>query len=108
LVKQPFKNVTTEKRILLAWCAKNTKILDMSEKYITICLSEEERNLLRHYSQRENTSESDIVRAALNHYFATLSARKTCYDLAKELGILGVAQQLPPDLSTNKDHFYLG
>lgn len=80
----------------------------MSEKRITICFSEQERNLLRHYSKRENSSESDIVRAALNHYFAALSARKTCYDLAKELGILGVAQQLPPDLSTNKNYLHLG
>ncbi len=30
---------------------------------------------------------------------------QTCYDLAKLAGIIGTADGLPGDLSTNKDHF---
>ena len=30
---------------------------------------------------------------------------KTCLDLARELGLIGIVKNAPPDLSTNKAHF---
>jgi hypothetical protein len=34
-----------------------------------------------------------------------ISNSKSCYDLARELGIIGIAENLPADLSTNHDYF---
>jgi predicted DNA-binding antitoxin AbrB/MazE fold protein len=40
-----------------------------------------------------------------NNNLEKLSSAKSCYDLAQELGIIGIAEDLPSDLSTNKNYF---
>jgi metal-responsive CopG/Arc/MetJ family transcriptional regulator len=47
---------------------------------------------------------SDVVRQALEEHVRQRTPRETCYDLAQRLGILGSAQGLPADLSTNPKH----
>jgi hypothetical protein len=47
---------------------------------------------------------SDIVRQALEEHIRRWTPRPNCRDLAKRLGILGSAEGLPTDLSTNPEH----
>jgi predicted DNA-binding protein len=76
----------------------------MKEARITIRISEQEQLLLSGLSQRKNKTESEIVREALGKYLKEAMAEQNCYDLAMELGIIGVASGQPSDLSTNKDY----
>jgi len=41
----------------------------------------------------------------VKNYLQQFPSEKTCYDLAQELGVIGRATNLPPDLSTNSDYF---
>ncbi len=52
-----------------------------------------------------NKTEEDLIREALEIYLSQINQAKTCYDLALESGIIGIADDLPSDLSTNKDYF---
>lgn len=78
---------------------------DIKEARITIRISEQEQLLLSGLSQRKNKTESEIVREALRKYLKEAMTEQNCYDLAMELGIIGVASGQPSDLSTNKDYF---
>jgi uncharacterized protein (DUF1778 family) len=78
---------------------------DMKEERITIRLDEQEHFLLHSLAKRENKTESEIVCAALRMYVKEVFAQQSCYDFARELGIIGVTEELPSDLSTNKDYF---
>ena len=50
-------------------------------------------------------NESEVVRKALAAYFSRSQRRATALEVARQAGIIGCAEGLPPDLSTNKDHF---
>jgi hypothetical protein len=52
-----------------------------------------------------NKTEEDLIREALEIYLSQINKTQTCYDLALESGIIGVAKDLPSDLSTNPDYF---
>ncbi|MGI0480570.1 hypothetical protein ACN4EE_07245 [Geminocystis sp. CENA526] len=52
-----------------------------------------------------NKTEEDLIREALEIYLSQINKTPTCYDLALESGIIGVAKDLPSDLSTNPDYF---
>jgi hypothetical protein len=41
----------------------------------------------------------------LEQHFAEPSAAPSCYDLAREAGVIGCAVDAPPDLSTNPAYF---
>lgn len=74
-----------------------------------IHLSEEQKRELREYARSTGRSESDVIAAALGEYLS-LRARpavsgENCYEVAKRIGLLGVADDLPPDLSTNPAYF---
>lgn len=77
---------------------------DMKEERITVRLNEDEYSLLHSYSQQENKTESEIVRAALEIYFKEVLSQRSCYELACTLKIIGVTKKLPSDLSFNKDY----
>ncbi|MGK7877319.1 MAG: ribbon-helix-helix protein, CopG family [Xenococcaceae cyanobacterium] len=77
----------------------------MKEQRITIRLDEQEHSLLSSLSLRENKTESEIVRAALRKYCQEALASQSSYSLAQELGIIGITEELPSDLSTNKAYF---
>jgi metal-responsive CopG/Arc/MetJ family transcriptional regulator len=55
-------------------------------------------------AREKGVSPSDVVRQALEEHVRQRTPRETCYDLAQRLGILGSAQGLPADLSTNPKH----
>ncbi|ELS00209.1 hypothetical protein [Gloeocapsa sp. PCC 73106] len=77
---------------------------DVKEKRITISINEQEQLLLSSLSRRKNKTESEIVREALGEYLKETMAEQNCYDLAVELGVIGVSAGQPSDLSTNKDY----
>jgi len=49
--------------------------------------------------------ESEVVREALAAYFHRRPRPESCLELARRHRLIGCAQDLPPDLSTNRDHF---
>lgn len=78
---------------------------DMKEQRITIRLDEQEQSILSSLSRRENKTESEIMRTALRKYFQEAVAQENSYELAQQLGIIGVTTELPSDLSISKDYF---
>lgn len=79
----------------------------MKDERLTVRLTKEELSLLKEISLHEQVSESEILRKALRKYVAAHQQQVSCYELAQQLGILGVAteQDLPDDLSTNQKYF---
>lgn len=49
-------------------------------------------------------SESELIREAIERYLENGRDGETCLDVARRLGIIGSAKNLPRDLSTNKRH----
>jgi metal-responsive CopG/Arc/MetJ family transcriptional regulator len=47
---------------------------------------------------------SDVVRQALAEHIERRTPRKTCLDIARSIGIVGLYQDAPADLSTNPIH----
>lgn len=68
-------------------------------------IDEEQKKQLEAESRSSGRKESDIVRAALEPYFAAGPDQGTCLDVARRIGIVGHAKGLAPDLSTKKAHF---
>lgn len=60
---------------------------------------------LRKHSQRKGSTESEVVREALETYFAHAGDVPTAYDLAEQAGLIGVMRHGPKDLSTHPRHF---
>jgi len=46
-----------------------------------------------------------VVREAIEAFLGSHRKEENCLSLAKRLGILGAAKDLPKDLSTNKKYF---
>jgi hypothetical protein len=49
--------------------------------------------------------ESEVVRAALAAYLDGRPGLQNCLDLARRHRLIGCVKGLPPDLSTNREHF---
>lgn len=81
------------------------RMSDMSSNRITVRIPETLNSRLRSRSRAIGTSESELVREALESYLGNSSQGRTAYELAEEAGIVGVAQRAPKDLSTNRRHF---
>ena len=60
---------------------------------------------LRQRSRMKGQTSSELVRIALEKFLGEPKAERTAYDLAKEAGIIGCADGLPADLSTNPKYF---
>jgi hypothetical protein len=60
---------------------------------------------LKSIAQLTNKSEQQLIVEALEKHLQELSQPQNCYDLALQLGVIGIAEDLPPDLSTNHDYF---
>jgi predicted transcriptional regulator len=60
-------------------------------------------NKLQRQIATRRTTESALVREALENYFK--QQPESCYDAFVRLGLAGSAKGLPGDLSTNKKHF---
>jgi len=55
-------------------------------------------------AREKGISPSDIVRQALREHLDRRESRETCLDIARRIGIVGVDEDTPPDLSTNPAH----
>ena len=55
-------------------------------------------------ARMRGVSPSAIVRQAIEEHLGQRRPTESCHDLAKRLGILGSAKDLPPDLSTNPNY----
>jgi len=72
----------------------------------TVRLNEDLLNLLERVATGSGLDESEIIRTALEEFFAKGSKQISCFDLAYRLGVVGAAaKKLPSDLSYNKKHF---
>jgi predicted DNA-binding protein len=60
---------------------------------------------LRTRSRARGTTESELVREALEDYLGHSAQECSAYELAEEAGIIGCARGVPKDLSTNRRHF---
>jgi hypothetical protein len=72
---------------------------------ITIRVPVSLAKLLRQRSRTQGQTPSKLVRIALEKFLGEPKAERTAYDLAKEAGIIGCADGLPADLSTNPKYF---
>lgn len=77
----------------------------MNNGRITIRLDKQTERRLHEEARAAGKNESDIVREALTEHFARSKRPPTALEAARRAGIIGCADGLPPDLSTNKDHF---
>ncbi len=77
----------------------------MSSSRITVRVSDALTARLRSRSRAKGTTESELVREALENYLGSSEEERSAYELAEEAGIIGSARNAPKDLSTNPRHF---
>jgi len=71
-----------------------------------IVLSSNLQQKLTKLAQQTKKSEQEVIIEALEkHLEIEEPLKRNCYDRALELGVIGVAENLPSDLSTNPDYF---
>jgi len=73
----------------------------MSSDRITVRVPQALTARLRNRSRANGTTESELVREALESYLGHSGVERSAYDLAEEAGIIGSARNEPKDLSTN-------
>lgn len=77
---------------------------DMATNRISIRLPERLTARLRARSRAEGTSESSLVREALEKYLHLPTNNRSAYELAEAAGVIGGIDG-PVDLSRNRRHF---
>lgn len=77
---------------------------DMASNRISVRISEDLTARLRARSRAKGTSESNLVRQALEKYLSRTSS-PSAYELAERAGIVGTVRRAPRDLSSNRRHF---
>lgn len=77
---------------------------DMASSRITVRIPEKLTARLRSRSKAKGTTESDLVREALENYLGRSGNERSAFEMAEEAGIIGIAQNGPKDLSTNRRH----
>jgi hypothetical protein len=81
------------------------ELLTMKDVRITIRLDRQTERRLREAAVASGKKESQLVREALADYFTHTPRSATALEVAHRAGVIGCAGGLPPDLSTNKNHF---
>jgi predicted DNA-binding protein len=84
-------------------CCYNVR--QMASNRITVRVPHALTVRLRSRSQAKGTTESELVREALESYLGHSTGERSAYELAKQAGIIGYARRAPKDLSTNPRHF---
>jgi metal-responsive CopG/Arc/MetJ family transcriptional regulator len=84
---------------------KSAIMSDMSSNRITVRVPAALTSRLRSRSRAKGTTESEVIREALETYLGGESSHRTAYELAEEAGIIGSVRSAPRDLSTNRRHF---
>ena len=77
---------------------------DMPSNRVTVRIPEILTAKLRSRSQAKGSTESEVIREALESYLGRASRERTAYDLAVDAGIIGSVKSAPEDLSTNRRH----
>jgi len=77
----------------------------VADSRISVRLTSNLASRLKREVSVRRTSESMLVREALETYFRNQASIESCYDAFVRLGIAGSAKGLPSDLSTNKKYF---
>jgi hypothetical protein len=72
---------------------------------ITIQLDDRTERALQAAARARGVTPSDIVREAIASHLQRQATPEKALDVARRTGLLGCADDLPPDLSTNRDHF---
>lgn len=80
-------------------------VSDMASNRITVRIPPALTSRLRSRSRARGTTESVLIREALENYLGAKSSHRTAYELAEEAGIIGSVRNAPSDLSTNRRHF---
>ena len=78
---------------------------DVASNRITIRVSETLTARLRSRSRAKGTTESELVREALETYLGRSAGERSAYTLAEEAGIVGAVRNAPKDLSANRRYF---
>ncbi len=78
---------------------------DKPDPRISVRLDSDTQQRLDEEVQATGKNESDVVREALRDYFRKRPRPESCLELARRHRLIGCAKQLPPDLSTNRQHF---
>jgi metal-responsive CopG/Arc/MetJ family transcriptional regulator len=76
----------------------------MSSTRISVRIPDALTARLRTHSHAQGTTESELVREALETYLGKTKKESSAYDLAEAAGIIGAARNSPRDLSTNPRH----
>jgi len=84
---------------------KYATMSDMSSSRITVRVPQTLTARLRTHSRAKGTTESELVREALETYLGKTKKESSAYELAEATGIIGAARNSPKDLSTNPRHF---
>ena len=77
----------------------------MSSPRLSIRITPELERRIHQRARVAGRRPSVIVRDVLEHHFADQDSALSCYDLAREAGIIGCATDAPADLSTNPKYF---
>ncbi len=76
----------------------------MASNRITVRVPRTLTARLRSRSRAKGTTESELVREALENYLGHSAEERSAYELAEEAGIIGCLRGAPRDLSTNTRH----
>ncbi len=71
---------------------------------INVRLEPQLREQLEIAARAEGVSPSEVVRAALREHLKTGPPQRSCLDIARQVGIVGIYTDAPSDLSTNPAH----
>lgn len=77
----------------------------MNDTRITIRLDQQTQRRLREEALASGKNESEFVRGVLAAYFSRSEQPASALEVARRAGVIGCADGLARDLSTNKDHF---
>lgn len=76
----------------------------MNSTRITVRLDQKLERRLRKKARESGKNQSELVREVLTAYLTGKPRQESAYDVALRAGIIGCADGLPSDLSTNKDY----
>ncbi len=77
----------------------------LSSHRLSIRVSPDLERRIRQRARIAGRRPSAVVRDVLEQHFTDQDASLSCYDLAREAGVIGCAANAPPDLSTNPQYF---
>jgi predicted DNA-binding protein len=76
----------------------------MASDRITVRLPSELQRALKALVRATGKTESEIIRVAIEDCCRKYQDEPSCYDVARRMGIIGIIEDAPSDLSTNPKH----